>query len=193
MIDIVLFGIPNTWGTIIGITFSVLYFLLITWHVYSIYSKEYPQDITIFSYVVFIVTLVVTLINLFLERYDIYLFDNSEGKRSLIQKQRIFFIIILLNILSIIFGYLSNSWRGSVSGSSWNKNAGFSVYSILYVLCITVVLGIIYFKMSDITMLFNYIYGNFKEEITDEKEKKANTKEERELARRIEMSDDIYK
>ena len=67
MIDIVLFGIPNTWGTIIGITFSILYFLLITWHVYSIYSKEYPKDITIISYVVFIITLVVTLINLFLE------------------------------------------------------------------------------------------------------------------------------
>ena len=161
--------------------YSFLYFIFLVSYIYIISKgKEYGRKITIYSYVLFIISLGGLTINYYLFETGTNIFDENVDNKRLIQKIKLFIIILFLNLLSIYFGYKMKTFTTKISD---NRNrlllllACFTVYMIL----ITIYLVHLYF--------INYKTEQVKQLLDD----KTTNEDEKKNIRREEITDDFYK
>ena len=98
--------------------YSFLYFIFLVSYIYIISKgKEYGRKITIYSYVLFIISLGGLTINYYLFETGTNIFDENIDNKRLIQKIKLFIIILFLNLLSIYFGYKMKTFTTKISNN----------------------------------------------------------------------------
>ena len=176
--------------TLLFITsYSFLYFIFLVAYIYILAKgKQYGLPITIYSYVLFILSLGGLTINYYLFENDTNWFDEDVDNKKIIQRTKLFIIIIFVNILSVYFGYKMKALTSSKINKNRNRLLLLLVCFIIYIGMITVYLIPIYFIGREEEKIKEII-----EEKIEEKPTTSNTREEKNIVRRQEITDEFFK
>lgn len=181
---------PKTLTLLFISSYSFLYFIFLVAYIYILVKgKQYGLPITIYSYVLFILSLGGLTINYYLFENDTNWFDEDTNNKKIIQRAKLFIIIILLNMLSVYAGYKMKAFTSSKVSKDRVRLLLLLGCFLIYIALITVYLIPLYFINREVDQVKEVI----KEKIEKEKKLTSETREEKNIIRRQEITDEYYK
>lgn len=178
--------------TIIFISsYSFLYFIFLVSYIYILVKgKQYGLPITIYSYILFILSLGGLTINYYLFENDKNWFDEDTNNKKIIQKVKLFVIIIFLNMLSVYVGYKMKAITTSKVSNNRIRLLLILASFLIYIILIIIYLIPIYFINQELEQVKNIKDQSDK---TNNKLTTSETREEKNIVRRQEITDEYYK
>lgn len=166
-------------------SYSFLYFIFLVSYIYILVKgKQYGLIITIYSYILFILSLGGLTINYYLFENDTNWFNEDVNNKKIIQRVKLFVIIIFVNILSVYVGYKMKALTSSKVSNDRVRLLLLLVCFLIYIILIIIYLIPIYFIDREVDKI---------KEVIEEKPKTSETREEKNIIRRQEITDEYYK